>query len=472
MPEPVDVFVAFPGHLREEARTLRVHLADAGVSAFVDHSSLAAGDAWGAAIRAAQAGARATVVLLHHDRSDSPWLADEIALAVDLTRRGDHVVVPVWLDGIPQSAADWPYGLGGFQPIDQAAAGWAGVVAPLLARLGRAPHPAAPAQLQPPGGSYEEEWYVPRGEIETLASASLQHPGMPVVLFGPWLSGKSWTRERILERLPDGADVARIDPEWLSCNATPERDFWRLLVDELADTFKISRSDADYAWSRPGTGAQRLTWFVETCLLAGRTGRGPLVLSFDPADRLLEEGTREVFFTMLRNWSVRGKAWTHLRLVLCVSSTPSRLSQNQDKSPFNLTPPVRMTALDDPGIAALLKMHQLPPDAASTKLLRSAFDGHPYLTRIALYRSRLLGVQLSDLLAPDADEYDAFLSGLRKRLARRPGMRDALRTITRNPGANLDGDVIDDLIDAGVVRQEAGTGGLRVRIPLFTRLGA
>jgi hypothetical protein len=56
-----------------------------------------------------QAGCLVTAVLVSSHWGEQHYASDEVALAIDLARRGRHRVVPVWLDDVPYEKR--PYGL-------------------------------------------------------------------------------------------------------------------------------------------------------------------------------------------------------------------------------------------------------------------------------------------------------------------------------------------------------------------------
>src|SRR5262245_8834397 len=68
------------------------------------------------------------------------------------------------------------------------------------------PLPSAPPSEPlppPPDAPYDLRFYVHRAEGERRAFAKLATPGAPVVIWGPWISGKSWMLAYLLERIQE-----------------------------------------------------------------------------------------------------------------------------------------------------------------------------------------------------------------------------------------------------------------------------
>lgn len=116
-----DFFLAHASSDKPYARALSQALRERGFRVFLDEVSLAAGRpgrAWVSSIPEAQIAAQATVVLVS-DKIDRAWyLKEEIVQAIELSRRGAHDVIPVYIDGLPRQMTDVPYGLKALQGLD------------------------------------------------------------------------------------------------------------------------------------------------------------------------------------------------------------------------------------------------------------------------------------------------------------------------------------------------------------------
>jgi TPR repeat protein len=104
-----DIFIAHAGPDTARAETL-YDLLEARTRVFLDSKVLQFGDPFDDLLAETQRGCRITVVLISAATSNAYYQKEEIAAAIDLARRAEHRVVPVFLDGQPQPE-DVPYGL-------------------------------------------------------------------------------------------------------------------------------------------------------------------------------------------------------------------------------------------------------------------------------------------------------------------------------------------------------------------------
>lgn len=105
-----DFFLAHAGPDTQAADDLYVLLApDARV--FLDKRCLRLGDNWDSVLPEAQRISRITVVLVSARTEKAYYQKEEIAAAIDMARKEEHRVVPVYLDGWPSDSAGVPYGL-------------------------------------------------------------------------------------------------------------------------------------------------------------------------------------------------------------------------------------------------------------------------------------------------------------------------------------------------------------------------
>lgn len=109
-----DFFIAYANQDRQQARKLYDALQSLGCRVFLDVSDISLGENWPRALHEAQMQSLATIVLLSRF-SSSLSLREEIVAAVDLSRRGDHRVIPVFLEDPEQ--IEVPYFLRTIQGI-------------------------------------------------------------------------------------------------------------------------------------------------------------------------------------------------------------------------------------------------------------------------------------------------------------------------------------------------------------------
>jgi len=97
----------------------------------LDQVTVGLGRQWQLSLVEAQAGSRVTVVLVTRLAKRAFYLHEEIARAIDLRRREEHEVVPVFIEGQPRRSQDVPNGLYSLQGIDGQKLGIDGVASHL-----------------------------------------------------------------------------------------------------------------------------------------------------------------------------------------------------------------------------------------------------------------------------------------------------------------------------------------------------
>ncbi len=142
-----DVFIAYAGPNAPHARELYEALAESlgKERVFFDREALRPGVAWQQEIPAALADSRITVALLARAANRGWYDKSEFIIAIDEVRRGDHVLIPVFVDGMPERMRDWPYGLQNLNAIDAAARGGLGPATAWTAACSSATCAATPA---------------------------------------------------------------------------------------------------------------------------------------------------------------------------------------------------------------------------------------------------------------------------------------------------------------------------------------
>lgn len=117
-----DFFIAYSSSDRSIAEKIFSELSSIG-RPFLDSRCLRPGDRWTQRIREAQANSKSTVLLLTSDTPDSWFAESEYLYAIDLVRKGKHIIIPV----LYGEGATRPYGLeqihsatlDGWQDIDK-----------------------------------------------------------------------------------------------------------------------------------------------------------------------------------------------------------------------------------------------------------------------------------------------------------------------------------------------------------------
>lgn len=274
----------------------------------------------------------------------------------------------------------------------------------LVANLLPAPARRTLPKPQPPTSGYDPAWYARRAEAESIAMNYLEFPGTPVVLWGPYRSGKTTTLKYLLEQVRDNSQVAStIVTVNLSFFVKESKQSLDSLLKEMAAVV-VQELQGDpqlvtRIWEGFGSPSNKFTRLMELHLLPQISGR--LVLAIDRADVIWRQPFKEDFFSLLRGWAdeADNPIWSSLRLILAVSSSPLLLMEDQRRSPFNLTDPIELSDLDDEQILYLAERYGLDWDAAALKDVRKLVGGQPYLLRVLMFRAKITNMPLNQLLS-------------------------------------------------------------------------
>lgn len=213
----------------------------------------------------------------------------------------------------------------------------------------------------------EAEAAVGRG---ALIHAVVEHTAtqpVPLVLLGPWRSGKTTVVRAALRLLAQRSlNVARLDTRTLDRHTLldPER-LLGVLTDELLDAVGL---DPDTIEARGGTPHQRLRRLMERHVLpAAEAG---LVLVVEDVDRLARVPEQADVLAMLRGWTEETRpVWERFRLVLTSATPPVLLTARLHLSPFNLGHTLHVDDLTEAEVTSLATARGLPEAAG-----RSAFE--------------------------------------------------------------------------------------------------
>src|SRR3954452_4066597 len=105
-----DFFIAHSGKDTPIAERLFDLLAQ-DTRVFLDSRCLKYGDKWDVVLPRAQSQSLITVVIISTDTHGAFYEQEEVAAAIQLARREEHRVVPLYINGGPNDLEDVPYGL-------------------------------------------------------------------------------------------------------------------------------------------------------------------------------------------------------------------------------------------------------------------------------------------------------------------------------------------------------------------------
>jgi AAA-like domain/TIR domain len=238
----------------------------------------------------------------------------------------------------------------------------------------------------PPGGTLKpkDPFYVRRridDQVEDLAGLA----GNTICIRAPRQMGKSSLLIRYLGRCHEaGKRVAFLDFQTFT---DAETNDYATLLRQLAKLL-LRRLELHATQIPEFSTPADFTAFVEDEVI--RNVHAPLTLAFDEVDRVLGRSYQNDFFSMLRLWHNRRaepfSVWEEVDLALVIATEPYLLIDSKDRSPFNVATPIEPQAFDRDALDDLNGHYGKPLVAAELDDLRELVGGHPYLSRLALYR--------------------------------------------------------------------------------------
>jgi hypothetical protein len=320
-------------------------------------------------------------------------------------------------------------------------------------------------------------FYVERSGDRTVITA-IRKPGQGVTITikGPPQVGKSALLDRAIAAAHEaGKRIALINLQQFNTAAHADaatflRAFCRRITDATGLHVPDDRLDA--AWSEPLDATRRCTHYLQQHLLAGLMQ--PLVLALDEVDSLRTRPFCGDFLGMLRHWHTcraTEQAWRQLDLLLVTSVEPDQLVADRSQSPFvepdqlvadRSQSPFDVSTLIELGdftpeqVSLLNRRHGMPFTVVEERQLTALLNGHPYLTRRALYlvSAREQHFSPADIFVDAPNEvgpFGAYLRAQLQRLHAEPDLVAGMRQVLENQSCNEQ--LFLRLRSAGLVRR-------------------
>jgi hypothetical protein len=449
------VFISYKRNV-EPDQTLAAQVLDgltrAGHTVFIDER-LIVGQAWAREIEAQVSQSDYLVVFLTAESSHSEMVRGEIEIARRQAASGTGPrILPVrlafdgalpyplnaYLDGIQY--ATWKDPGDTTRVLDELQAVIAGDQ-PAGDRFTWAGAPASTSQLPPPyaaplpvpGGTLDvdDPWYLARPTDET-ALAVIRQPGQTLTIKGPRQMGKSSLLMRAAKAALDlGKRVALLDFQLLDDRTKANPDlFFQRFASAIAEQLELP-VDVEGLWDSGYSNPQNCTRCVERLIL--EPINGPCVLAIDETDCIFQTSFSADFFSMLRSWHglrahpVR-RTWKRLDIILSTSTEPQFFIVQPHESPFNVGITLPLEDFLPEQVEQLNALHPRPLAREDLGRLYALVQGHPYLTRKALYivASRTPDGGVDDLFARATDDAGPFGDHLRYYLLRLQGKTDLI----------------------------------------------
>ncbi|WP_088239485.1 AAA-like domain-containing protein [Calothrix rhizosoleniae] len=251
------------------------------------------------------------------------------------------------------------------------------------------PSPSAqPGALEIPEGTMKlkSAFYVER-QADKVALNTIVQEGVTIPIKGPRQVGKSSLLNRIIKAAREGGKhVLFLDFQLLGkADLSSDEIFLRRFCSWVSEDLELE-DQVDKYWQKNISHIQRCTRYMSRYIL--KELDSPLVLAMDEVDKVFDTPFRNDFFGMLRNWHnsrAMSDIWNNLDLVLVTSTEPYQLIDDLNQSPFNVGQVIELEDFTLEQVSDLNQRHSSPFDSSAEMKLMALLNGHPYLTRKALY---------------------------------------------------------------------------------------
>lgn len=328
----------------------------------------------------------------------------------------------------------------------------------LLANVPPAPA-AKPTRLEQPEGTMDPEsfFYIER-DCDQPALNAIKRAGETIIIKGPRQMGKSSLLARtVREAINAGKQIAFLDFQFFdkATLTNPDlfyRQFCQLVGDELGVEDRVEEF-----WAKQQGNSIRATNYMQLHIL--KSVDSPITLAMDEVESVFDIPFRSDFFSMLRGWHNNRSMkplWRKLDLVMVTSTEPYQLIENLNLSPFNVGQTLELRDFGLPQVKELNQRHGTPLNNAEEERLFTYLNGHPYLTRKALYLVANNQLTPSEFFKTASDSRGPFGDHLRHHLFRlqsRVELIEGMKRVIRSQSCP-DESIFFRLEGAGLVRRE------------------
>lgn len=280
-----------------------------------------------------------------------------------------------------------------------------------------------------------DRFYIQRKADHELL-IELSQPGKTVTIRGPRQAGKTSLLVRGIQhaRNVHGARIVYFDLQAMSGDCLTSLDtFLREFAKWVADDLGLDEDLVTKAWQTKLPPTKKLTNFLSQHILADADS--PVFLAMDEIDRLLGSDFHTDFFGLVRYWHNRrahDSRWENLNLLMAISTEPYLLINDLEMSPFNVGLALRLEDFDEVAIHDLNRRYGSPLPLSEVSQLHALLNGHPFLTRVALYtlvKDKTPWSQLSEIAATAHGPFHDHLARLHQLVVQDPALRMGLREV-------------------------------------------
>ena len=292
--------------------------------------------------------------------------------------------------------------------------------------------------LAAPGGAVKlrDQFYIER-KVDTQLKDQIVKWGSTTTIRAPRQTGKTSLLMRGIHYAgTQGVNVVFLDVQSFGSEQLTSLDlFLQEFALSVCDELDLDEDIVERAWQGSRSPTKKLTRFMEKYVLPAFDT--PIVLAMDEADGLLRTDFYKDFFGLLRSWHNRRasrEAWEKLNLVLVISTEPYLLIDDIHQSPFNVGLYLGLQDFDDNQVRDLNSRHGSPVAGEDLPRLIALLNGHPFLTRLALYKlvtENLTWTDLSENAATDDGPFGDHLRHQYWTIRDKPELQTAMQDIIR-----------------------------------------
>lgn len=294
-------------------------------------------------------------------------------------------------------------------------------------------------ELTVPGGTVRlrDRFYIERN-ADAEVKREIARRGSITTIRASRQTGKSSLLVRgIHHARNNGAKIINVDLQRVDrdCLVNPDA-FLKYLASFIARKLRLDPAIVEQAWEGSLGPQDKLTYLMEDHVLYPAESR--VILAMDEVDRLLDTDYHTDFFGLIRSWhnsAAYDELWEKLNIVMAISTEPYLLIADVNQSPFNVGLKVYLEDFTQQQVQELNRRHGSPVSRNDFPQFMSLLNGHPYLTRRALYT--LVSEKLSwpEFMSVAATDKGPFSDHLRRQLwllRERPELHIALKETVRH----------------------------------------
>ncbi len=286
-----------------------------------------------------------------------------------------------------------------------------------------------PRDLGSPEGTmpHQSIFYIERDSDRDSLQALNETKGVTITIKAPRQMGKSSLLNRLMaDGAEHGMKTAFIDFQMIENSAIEKPEiFYPQFCSLLSYEFGVEDRTEEF-WKNPLGQVQKTTNYV-TRHLFKELQDAQLLLAMDEVERMFTSPFRSDFFSMLRSWHnnrARGGDWSRFNIALVTSTEPYQLIADLNQSPFNVGSVVELKDFTPEQVKDLNTRHGNPLSADQVTKVGDLLDGHPYLTRRALYLIASKRTTFDALMKNACEDDGPFGDHLRNHLFRMSDSQD------------------------------------------------